>query len=655
MDDDEELAMLAKERAMRAIAARANDGGAMAALLRKKDAMRARETSTPTTSSAYYDDEEDASARAAFPMSFGKRERAPVQAVASGAGDRTRDDDDVVVPAANAPTRAFDAVPETRDDDDGDDVDEDDEDDEDDEYEEEDAIPCAAEAVMEGYKKPATCCAVDRSGVRMAVGSSDGVVRLYDFTGMKRDLRPFREVHPREGYPIHAVDWSPTGDMFVAASGNWQPTVHDRDGVELGEFDKGDMYIRDLRNTRGHVAATTDVKWNPLDRSTVCTAGEDGSLRLWDVDYLGDARGSQKAVLKPQQIKPGRVQVTSCAYSHDGDLISGGITDGSVQIFSSKGSQYRSASIGLVLPPSQQCKLDNHWSFNGRPGHVFKGAHPAGEAVTSLAFARDGRTLLSRCEDGTLNVWDLRNVKSPLKRFDDLPTRHGETAVGWSPNDVYFFTGVDAERDSRGGTSGGGVCFFSREKLEMVRRVSTPTNCIALEWHPRLNQIFVGGGDAKGGEVRVLYDPEKSMDGVTKALGKVARRTNEDFARIDIKEIAYTPNALPAFQEDMPGKRKLDSKDIARKALRKNPSKPATTHDKSGVLTGGTGSSLLTQHIMRNNEELGEKNWMKMDARESILRHAEKAAADPKFTKQAYEHTQPKPVWREEEKGEESE
>ena len=145
------------------------------------------------------------------------------------------------------------------------------------------------------------------------------------------------------------------------------------------------------------------------------------------------------------------------------------------------------------------------------------------------------------------------------------------------------------------------------------------------------------------------------MDGVTKALGKVSRRTNEDFARIDIKEIAYAPNALPAFQEDVPGKRKLDSKDIARKALRKNPSKPTMTHDKSGVLTGGTGSSLLTQHIMRNNEELGEKNWMKMDARESILRHAEKAAANPKFTKQAYEHTQPKPVWREDEKEEEPE
>jgi WD40 repeat protein len=623
-DDDEALRALARRRAMARAAMRASDGGAMAALVRRRHALA---------------DDADR-ARAAFPTAFGR---------GGGAGATARD---VVDDGARA-TAALGA----RDDDDdggggggGGGGGEADQGSGEEEYEEEDAIPRAAEAVMEGFKKPATCCAVDRSGARMAAGSSDGVVRLYDFNGMKRDLQPFRSIAPREGYPIHAVDWSPTGDMFVAASGSWQPTVHDRDGVELGEFDKGDMYIRDLRNTKGHVAATTDVKWNPLDKETICTAGEDGALRLWDVTYLGDARGSQKAVLKPQQVKPGRVQVTSCAYSHDGDLIAGGITDGSVQIFSSKGSQYKSATIGLVLPPSQQCKLDNHWTFNGRPSHLFKGAHPAGEEVTSLSFGRDGRTLLSRCEDGTLNVWDLRNVKAPLKRFEDLPTRHSETTVGWSPNDVYFFTGVDAERDSRGGNTQGGLCFFDREKLEMVHRVSTPTNCIAATWHPRLNQIFVGCGDAKGGELRVLYDPKKSMGGITQAVGKAVRKKADDFVRIDVQEISYTPNALPAFKEQMPGKRKLDSTDIARQALRKNPSKAVTNMDKSGVLTGGTGASLLTQHIMHNNEELGEKNWMKTDARESILRHAEKAAANPMFTKKAYEHTQPKEIWREEEK-----
>lgn len=620
-DDDEALLRLARARAMAKIAA--SDPRAVD-LLRRRDALDAERTRVDASRAETDAGAAEDAARGAFPMSFGK-----------GAWTRTWEDGGGADgEASGARTREESSDEEA-------------EEEASDEYDEEDAIPDSCEAVMEGFSKPVTCCGIDRTGVRMAVGSSDGVVRLYDFTGMKRDLKPFREITPREGYPMHAVDWSPSGDMFVAASGNWQATVHDRDGAELGEFDKGDMYIRDLRNTKGHAAATRDAKWNPIDRTTVCTAGEDGSLRLWDINYLGDARGSQKAVLKPQQIKPGRVQVTTCAYSHDGDLIAGGVNDGSVQIFSSKGSQYKSASIGLVLPPSQQCKLDNHWSFNARPSHLFKDAHPAGEEITSLSFARDGRTLLSRCGDGTLNVWDLRNIKSPLKRFEDLPTNHGETSVGWSPNDVYFFTGVDGERDSRGGGSSSGLCFFSREKLEMVRRVSTPKNCVASTWHPRLNQIFAGCGDAKGGEMRVLYDGKKSMGGVVQAVGKMARKKVDDYVRIDVQEISYTPNALPAFQEQIPGKRKLDATDIARKALRKNPSKPSTTMDKSGILTGGTGSSLLSQHLMRNNEQMGEQHWMKMDAREAILRHAAEAAAKPKYTKQAYEKSQPHPLFRE--------
>ena len=45
--------------------------------------------------------------------------------------------------------------------------------------------------------------------------------------------------------PLHS------GDQFLVVDGYPQPKVFDRDGRELGEFDKGDMYIRDLKNTKG--------------------------------------------------------------------------------------------------------------------------------------------------------------------------------------------------------------------------------------------------------------------------------------------------------------------------------------------------------------------------------------------------------------------
>lgn len=59
--------------------------------------------------------------------------------------------------------------------------------------------------------------------------------------------------------------------------------IYDRDGLTLGEFVKGDMYIRDLKNTKGHISGLTSGEWNPKSKETILTSSEDGSIRLWDV------------------------------------------------------------------------------------------------------------------------------------------------------------------------------------------------------------------------------------------------------------------------------------------------------------------------------------------------------------------------------------
>lgn len=60
--------------------------------------------------------------------------------------------------------------------------------------------------------------------------------------------------------------------------------IYDRDGLTLGEFMKGDMYIRDLKNTKGHISGLTWGEWHPRAKETVLTSSEDGSLRIWDVN-----------------------------------------------------------------------------------------------------------------------------------------------------------------------------------------------------------------------------------------------------------------------------------------------------------------------------------------------------------------------------------
>lgn len=47
---------------------------------------------------------------------------------------------------------------------------------------------------------------------------------------------------------------------------------------------KGDMYIRDLKNTKGHITGLTCGEWHPKAKETILTSSEDGSLRIWDVN-----------------------------------------------------------------------------------------------------------------------------------------------------------------------------------------------------------------------------------------------------------------------------------------------------------------------------------------------------------------------------------
>lgn len=76
-----------------------------------------------------------------------------------------------------------------------------------------------------------------------------------------------------------AVSWSPSGDAFLCVTGSAQPRVYDRDGKLRGECVRGDMYIRDMKNTKGHITGCTGGVWHPTDRFTAATCSEDGTVR----------------------------------------------------------------------------------------------------------------------------------------------------------------------------------------------------------------------------------------------------------------------------------------------------------------------------------------------------------------------------------------
>lgn len=65
---------------------------------------------------------------------------------------------------------------------------------EDTEEEEDDTynLPVTHEAILKGHTKTVTALDIDHSGSRVLTGSHDYSVRIYDFNGMKNDMRSFR-------------------------------------------------------------------------------------------------------------------------------------------------------------------------------------------------------------------------------------------------------------------------------------------------------------------------------------------------------------------------------------------------------------------------------------------------------------------------------
>ncbi|KAL3531178.1 hypothetical protein ACH5RR_010500 [Cinchona calisaya] len=481
----------------------------------------------------------------------------------------------------------------------------DDEEDDGDQY----RIPLSNEIVLKGHTKVVAALAVDNSGSRVLSGSYDYTVRMYDFQGMNAQLQSFRQLEPYEGHQVRSLSWSPTSDRFLCVTGSAQAKIYDRDGLTLGEFVKGDMYIRDLKNTKGHISGLTCGEWHPKAKEKILTSSEDGSLRIWDVNDFK----SQKQVIKPKLSRPGRVPVTTCGWDREGKCIVGGIGDGSIQIWNIKSG------------------------WGSRPDILIAGGHS--DEITGIKFSSDGRTLLSRSFEGSLKVWDLRQAKEPLRVFDDLPNHYAQTNVVFSPDEQLFLTGTSVEKDS---TTGGLLCFYDRVKLELVSRVGISPTCSVVQcaWHPRLNQVLATVGDKHQGGTHILYDPTISERGALVCVARAPRKKSVD--DFQIEPVIHNPHALPLFR-DQPSRKRQREK-ILKDPLKSHKPELPITGPGHGGRVGSTKGSLLTQYLLKQGGLIKE-TWMDEDPREAILKYADVAEKDPKFIAPAYAQTQPEPVF----------
>jgi WD repeat-containing protein 70 len=214
---------------------------------------------------------------------------------------------------------------------------------------------------------------LDPSGSRLVSGSYDYDLKFWDFGGMGPGLKPFKGLEPVEGHPIHHVEYSLSGDSLLVITSSLKPKLYSREGVEIAEFANGDMYLRDMRHTKGHVGEVTSAMWHPYTRENFLTGSSDSTVRIWDVND----KWEHKSVLIVRGKGTGqRTKITACAYSPDAKWIGAASTDGTLNIWGNNGPMAR--PYGTV------------------DGHVRQ------TETSGIVFSQDGNQLVTRGGDDTV-------------------------------------------------------------------------------------------------------------------------------------------------------------------------------------------------------------------------------------------------------------
>ncbi|KAJ2648325.1 hypothetical protein GGH99_007880, partial [Coemansia sp. RSA 1285] len=395
--------------------------------------------------------------------------------------------------------------------------------------------PTGQHIILRGHTKAVSALAWDPSGAVLVSGEHGAQVRIWDFSqvesssGSSSVYATQRTVEAWGGQQTHAAAFNRTGRVVACATGDPRAKLLALDGSSsrggtavVSELPRGDMYIRDLRRTTGHVAPLTSVDWHPLRDDELVTAGADSTVRIWSCER--PRGGTQLHVVVPRARSmrgagASRVAVTACAYAPDGSAIAAAHADGTLALWPARGPFLR--PIASTMNDATE-----------------------GAAVSCVAFSPDSRLLATRSSDrgGSVRVWDIRNATTPVAAVHALPCAAAEASVAFSPAGRHLLAGVD----------GGVLALLRADSLAVARWIEPPlassSGVVRALWHPRANQIAVASA---AGDIAVMYDAAASHGGALLCAGRIPRRRRvASSAEAVAPGPIVAPHALPLFRDD---------------------------------------------------------------------------------------------------------
>ncbi len=193
------------------------------------------------------------------------------------------------------------------------------------------------------------------------------------------------------------------------------------------------------------------------DGKTLASAGEDGTIRLWDTS--GYPIGQP---IEPLPNRYNKATLHSVAWSPDGKTIVSGDADGTIRLWDISGKlikgfkghqgdvwSIRFSPDGKTIVSSGEDGTIRLWDTSGNPiGKPFTG-HKGG--IRSLALSPDGKTIVSGGKDKTVRLWTRQGqpIGQPWTGHEDEVA-----SVAWSPDGKTIASGSNDGRIRLWNTSG---------------------------------------------------------------------------------------------------------------------------------------------------------------------------------------------------------
>jgi len=249
---------------------------------------------------------------------------------------------------------------------------------------------------FKGHTGTVNCVAFSQDGKRIASGSDDKTIRVWDAGRAMRDFAAATETY--------GVAFSHDGKLLLSGG---------RDRlVRLWDLETG----KQIRTFEGHTDSVRTVAFSPNGK-WAASAGDDKSVRIWNV-----ATGEEKTALTGHT-----AAITSLAWSTDGKRLLSGSRDGTARLWSRKQGKalallegHSGAVLGVALAPDGNMALTGGndktirlWNLaEANEVHCFKGH---ANAVIQLQFAGEREFVSAssqhRSADKAFRRWNIENRK----------------------------------------------------------------------------------------------------------------------------------------------------------------------------------------------------------------------------------------------------